>query len=50
MLNDGGVQRLLIAILIAWILFLPVTAIMGAAIYVALSYITSSLMNHSLKR
>lgn len=38
---DGGVQKKTInTILIAWIFTLPVTAIMGAAIYVALSYIT----------
>lgn len=38
---DGGVQKKTInTILIAWIITLPVTAIMGAAIYVALSYIT----------
>ena len=37
---DGGVQKKTFnTILLAWLFTLPVTAIMGAAIYIGLSYI-----------
>lgn len=38
---DGGVQKKTInTIILAWVFTLPITSIMGAAIYVVLSYIT----------
>jgi PiT family inorganic phosphate transporter/low-affinity inorganic phosphate transporter len=38
---DGGVQKKTVSsIILAWVITLPVTALLGAGIYVALSYIT----------